>query len=42
MAEWSPWQTLETLRRELDRVFDESGTRNEPSFRTAFLTLHRI
>ena len=37
MAEWSPWQTLETLRRELDRVFDESGTRNEPSFRTAFL-----
>jgi len=37
MAEWSPWQTLETLRRELDRVFDASGTRNEPSFRTAFL-----
>ncbi len=37
MAAWSPWQTLETLRRELDRVFDESGTRNEPSFRTAFL-----
>jgi len=37
MAEWSPWQTLETLRRERDRVFDESGTRNEPSFRTAFL-----
>jgi len=37
MAELNPWQTLEALRRELDRVFDESGTRNEPSFRTAFL-----
>ncbi len=37
MAEWNPWQTLETLRRELDRVFDESGTRTEPAFRTAFL-----
>ena len=37
MAEWNPWQTLETLRRELDRVFDETGTRNEPVFRTAFL-----
>ena len=37
MATWNPWQTLETLRRELDRVFDETGTRNEPSFRTAFL-----
>src|SRR6266496_2861514 len=37
MAEWSPWQTLETLRRELDRIFDETGSRNEPFFRTAFL-----
>jgi HSP20 family protein len=37
MAEWSPWQTLETLRREIDRVFDESGSRPEPAFRTAFL-----
>ena len=37
MAELNPWQTLETLRRELDRVFDETGTRNEPFFRTAFL-----
>jgi HSP20 family protein len=37
MAELNPWQTLEVLRRELDRVFDETGTRNEPFFRTAFL-----
>ena len=37
MAELNPWQTLESLRRELDRVFDETGTRNEPFFRTAFL-----
>jgi HSP20 family protein len=37
MADLNPWQTLETLRRELDRVFDETGMRNEPFFRTAFL-----
>ena len=37
MAEWSPWQTLEALRREIDRVFDENGSRSEPFFRTAFL-----
>ena len=37
MAELNPWQTLEALRRELDRVFDETNTRNEPFFRTAFL-----
>ena len=37
MAELNPWQTLESLRRELDRVFDETGVRNEPFFRTAFL-----
>jgi len=37
MAEWSPWQTLEVLRREIDRVFDENGSRSEPSFRAAFL-----
>jgi len=37
MAELNPWQTLEALRRELDRVFDETGTHNEPFFRTAFL-----
>jgi hypothetical protein len=32
MAELNPWQTLESLRRELDRVFDETGMRNEPFF----------
>ncbi len=37
MAEWNPWHTLETLRREIDRVFDEPASRQEPSFRTAFL-----
>ena len=37
MADWNPWQTLEALRRELDRVFDENGSRSEPSFRAAFL-----
>ncbi len=37
MAEWNPWQTLETLRREIERVFDEPEARREPSFRTAFL-----
>ena len=37
MAEWNPWQNLETLRREIDRVFDETGSRSEPFFRTAFL-----
>ena len=37
MAEWNPWQTLDTLRREIDRVFNETGSRSEPFFRTAFL-----
>jgi HSP20 family protein len=37
MAELNPWQTLEALRHELDRVFDGTDTRNEPFFRTAFL-----
>ncbi len=37
MAEWNPWQTLESLRREIDRVFDEPGWRQETPFRAAFL-----
>jgi HSP20 family protein len=37
MADWHPWQTLDTLRREIDRVFNETGSRREPFFRTAFL-----
>jgi HSP20 family protein len=37
MADWNPWQTLEALRREIDRVFDGNGTQHEPFARTAFL-----
>ena len=37
MADWNPWQTLEALRREIDRVFDDTGSRSEPSLRAAFL-----
>ena len=37
MADWYPWQTLETLRREIDKVFNETDSRSEPFFRTAFL-----
>jgi HSP20 family protein len=37
MAEWNPWQTLEALRREIERVYDENGSRSEPFFRAAFL-----
>lgn len=37
MAEWNPWQTLEALRREIERVYDDNGSRSEPSFRAAFL-----
>jgi HSP20 family protein len=37
MADWNSWQTLETLRREIDNVFNETDARREPVFRTAFL-----
>jgi HSP20 family protein len=37
MAEWNPWQNLETLRREINRVFEDSSRFNEPFARTAFL-----
>jgi HSP20 family protein len=37
MATWNPWHTLETVRREIDRVCDESVTRTAPAFRMAFL-----
>ena len=37
MADWNPWQTLEMLRREIDNVFNETDSRREPVFRTAFL-----
>ncbi len=37
MADWYPWQTLEMLRREIDKVFNETDSRSEPFVRTAFL-----
>jgi HSP20 family protein len=37
MAEWSPWQTLDALHRDIDRVFDENGSRRAPASRAAFL-----
>jgi HSP20 family protein len=37
MAEQNPWTTLEALRREIDRAFEDFGFRSESPFRTAFL-----
>jgi HSP20 family protein len=37
MADWNPWQTLEALRREIDRVFDEKAQRSTSYARAAFL-----
>jgi hypothetical protein len=37
MVEWSPWQTLDVLRREINRVFEENGSRRESASRAAFL-----
>ena len=37
MADWNPWQTLDTLRREIDHVFNENGQHREPFARAAFL-----
>jgi HSP20 family protein len=37
MADWNPWHTLEAMRREINRVFDENGGHSEPFARTAFL-----
>jgi HSP20 family protein len=37
MAEWNPWQGLESLRREIDRAFEDYGWRTDAPFRTAFL-----
>jgi HSP20 family protein len=37
MADWNPWQTLEALRREIDRVYDGNGSHSEPFARAAFL-----
>ena len=37
MAQWNPFEDLETLRREIDRAFDGYGLRHEPSQQVAFL-----
>jgi len=37
MAEWNAWQGLDTLRREIDRAFEEFGFRSEQFPRSAFL-----
>ena len=34
---WNPWQSLESLRRDIDRAFSSAGIPNAPAFRTAFL-----
>jgi HSP20 family protein len=37
MAQWSPFQQLDALRREIDRAFEESAVESGPLFRVAFL-----
>jgi HSP20 family protein len=37
MAEWNPWHGLDSLRREIDKAFEDFGWRTESPFRTAFL-----
>jgi HSP20 family protein len=37
MAEWNPWAGMETLRREIDRAFENFGITTEPFARSAFL-----
>jgi len=41
MAEWNPWQGLDTLRRDIDRAFEHAGfrpgARNGMAFPAAFL-----
>jgi HSP20 family protein len=37
MAEWNPWQGLESLRHEVNRAFEDFGFRTEPFSRSAFL-----
>jgi HSP20 family protein len=34
---WHPWQSLEALRRDIDRAFSSAGATGGPAFRTAFL-----
>jgi len=37
MADWNPFANMETLRREIDRAFQEFGLAEEPPQRVAFL-----
>jgi HSP20 family protein len=37
MSTWYPWNTLESLRREIDRTFEDFGTRTNPRLRSVFL-----
>jgi len=37
MAQWNPFEEMESLRREIDRAFEGFGGRAEPSRRVAFL-----
>jgi HSP20 family protein len=37
MAQWSPTQDIDALRREIDQVFQRVGLPYPPTFRTAFL-----
>ncbi|MGQ4808131.1 hypothetical protein NKDENANG_01498 [Candidatus Entotheonellaceae bacterium PAL068K] len=37
MADWYPWQSIDDLRREIDRAFGEFSFRTAPFSRAAFL-----
>ena len=37
MAQWDPFQEIEALRREMDRVFSNTGTQTLPFSRASFL-----
>ena len=37
MAQWTPLNGIDSLRREIERAFDDFGLRTGPVFRTAFL-----
>lgn len=37
MANWDPFEDMDTLRREVDRAFEDFGLRTEPLSRVAFL-----
>lgn len=37
MAEWHPWQEMETLRDRINNMFEESNRSREPFVRSSFL-----